>query len=38
MSGWMLLVVIALALVGSVVGAYLGRASLRKHFQRAGIA
>jgi energy-coupling factor transport system substrate-specific component len=38
MSGWMLLAVIALALAGSVIGAHLGRAALKKHFKRAGIA
>lgn len=38
MSGWMLLVVAALAIIGGIVGAYLGRATLKKHFKRAGIA
>ncbi len=38
MSGWMLLVLIAFAIIGSIIGAYLGRATLKKHFRRAGIA
>ena len=37
-SGWMLLVLIAFAVTGSVIGAYMGRATLKKHFKRAGIA
>lgn len=35
---WMFAVMIVMLVVGSVIGAYLGRAVLRKHFQRAGIA
>jgi energy-coupling factor transport system substrate-specific component len=38
MSGWMLALIIAFAVIGSVAGAYLGRAALKKHFKRAGIA
>jgi energy-coupling factor transport system substrate-specific component len=35
---WMFMVMIGELALGAVVGAYLGRALLRKHFQRAGIA
>lgn len=35
---WLLGVMIAMIAVGAVGGAYLGRAVLRKHFKRAGIA
>lgn len=38
MSGRMLLVLICLAVIGAISGAYLGRATLKKHFKRAGIA
>lgn len=37
MSGWMLGVFPILAIVGAIIGAFLGRAVLRKHFKRAGI-
>ncbi|MGC3954185.1 MAG: MptD family putative ECF transporter S component [Propionicimonas sp.] len=35
---WMFAVMIVMLAVGAVIGAYLGRAVLRKHFERAGIA
>lgn len=35
---WMLPGVIVLAIVGGIIGAYIGRATLKKHFRRAGIA
>jgi energy-coupling factor transport system substrate-specific component len=35
---WMFAVIIVELAVGAVVGAYLGRALLKKHFERAGIA
>jgi energy-coupling factor transport system substrate-specific component len=35
---WVFFAMIAMLIVGAVVGAYLGRAVLRKHFERAGIA
>lgn len=35
---WALYVMILLVVVGAVVGAYLGRAVLKKHFVKAGIA
>ena len=38
MSGWMLVILVVLAIVGAVAGAFLGRAVLKKHFQKAGIA
>ncbi len=38
MSGWMLLVLVVLTIIGAVIGAYLGRTTLKKHFERAGIA
>lgn len=37
-QNWMLPVVILLGIVGAVIGAYLGRAVLKKHFKKAGIA
>lgn len=36
-ANWMLPVVIVLGVVGAVIGAYLGRATLKKHFVKAGI-
>ena len=36
-ANWMLPVVILLGIVGGVIGAYLGRAILKKHFVKAGI-
>lgn len=36
-QGYMVLVVIVLIAIAAVVGAYLGRAVLNKHFKRAGI-
>jgi energy-coupling factor transport system substrate-specific component len=38
MSGWMLLILVASTVIGAIIGAYLGRATLKKHFKRAGIA
>ncbi len=35
---WMFLVMIAMIMVGASLGAFLGRAMLRKHFEKAGIA
>ena len=35
--GWILPVLVALAVIGATAGAYLGRRVLRKHFKRAGI-
>jgi energy-coupling factor transport system substrate-specific component len=35
---WMFLVMIAMIIVGATLGAFLGRLTLRKHFERAGIA
>ena len=35
---WVLALMIVLIAVGALAGAYLGKATLRKHFQRAGIA
>lgn len=35
---WVFYVMIALVAVGAVAGAFLGRAVLKKHFKRAGIA
>jgi len=35
---WMFAVMLAMLVVGAVIGAQLGRAVLRKHFERAGIA
>lgn len=37
MSGWMLTVLIVSVIVGGILGAYIGRATLKKHFNRAGI-
>ena len=34
---WMALVVVATAFVAGIIGAFLGKAVLKKHFQRAGI-
>ena len=34
---WMIPVMVALGIVGALIGAYIGRATLKKHFQRAGI-
>lgn len=36
-ANWMLPVVIVLGIVGGVIGAYLGKAILKKHFVKAGI-
>ena len=36
-ANWMLPVVIILGIVGGVIGAYLGKAILKKHFVKAGI-
>lgn len=35
---WIFGVMIVLVIIGAVIGAYLGRAVLKKHFKRAGIA
>ncbi|MDR3070181.1 MAG: MptD family putative ECF transporter S component [Propionibacteriaceae bacterium] len=35
---WMFLVMILMIVVGSAIGAYVGRVLLKKHFERAGIA
>ncbi|MGL6200698.1 MAG: MptD family putative ECF transporter S component [Lachnospiraceae bacterium] len=37
-SNYMIPVVVLLGIVGGVLGAYLGRAVLKKHFKKAGIA
>lgn len=37
-SNYMLPVIIILGLVGAVIGAYIGRGLLNKHFKRGGIA
>ncbi len=37
-TGWMLVLLIVLTAVAAVIGAYLGKAVLKKHFTRAGIA
>ena len=37
MSRWTLLILVATTVIGAIIGAYLGRATLKKHFQRAGI-
>lgn len=37
-ANWMLPVVVVLGVVGSVIGAFLGKAILKKHFVKAGIA
>lgn len=36
-TGWMLVLLIILTAVAAVIGAYLGKAVLKKHFVRAGI-
>ena len=36
-ANWMLPVVIVLGIIGGVIGAYLGKAILKKHFVKAGI-
>lgn len=36
-ANWMLPVVVVLGIVGSVIGAFLGKAILKKHFAKAGI-
>lgn len=38
MSGWTLAIPPVLTVVGAMGGAFLGRAVMKKHFQRAGIA
>ncbi|WP_028974791.1 MptD family putative ECF transporter S component [Spirochaeta cellobiosiphila] len=38
MSGNMIIILFILAIIGSILGAYLGRKVLKKHFQRVGIA
>jgi len=35
---WMFVVMILMIVVGAIIGAYLGRIMLKKHFERAGIA
>ena len=35
---WMLPVMVVMIVVGAIAGAFLGRAMLKKHFERAGIA
>jgi energy-coupling factor transport system substrate-specific component len=37
-TGWMLILLIVLTAVAAVIGAYLGKAVLKRHFVRAGIA
>lgn len=37
-TGWMLILLIILTAVAAVIGAYLGKAVLKRHFVRAGIA
>ncbi len=37
-TGWMLALLIVLTAVAAIIGAYLGKAVLKKHFARAGIA
>ena len=34
---WMLVALVVMALVAGIIGAFLGRSVLKKHFQRAGI-
>ncbi|TCK98726.1 energy-coupling factor transport system substrate-specific component [Natranaerovirga hydrolytica] len=34
---WMLLIMIIMCVIGSIIGAYLGKSVLKKHFKRAGI-
>lgn len=36
-ANWMLPVVILLGFIGGIIGVYIGRAVLKKHFKRAGI-
>lgn len=36
-SNWMLPVVVVLGILGAIIGAYIGRGVLNKHFKRAGI-
>ncbi len=38
LPNWIFYAMIAMVLVGSVIGAYVGRRVLKKHFKRAGIA
>lgn len=38
MPSWFFLTLPVQAAIGTLIGAYLGRATLRKHFERAGIA
>lgn len=38
MPDWMLLGALVLILIGSIIGAFIGRKMLKKHFERAGIA
>jgi energy-coupling factor transport system substrate-specific component len=35
---WVLGVFVVLAAAGAILGAFLGKAALKKHFRRAGIA
>ncbi|HHV13790.1 MAG TPA: MptD family putative ECF transporter S component [Clostridiales bacterium] len=37
-TGWMLALLMVLTAVAAIIGAYLGKAVLKKHFVRAGIA
>mgnify|MGYP000965369465 FL=1 len=37
MSNWVLPLLIVLLIIGGILGANIGKASLKKHFQRAGI-
>jgi energy-coupling factor transport system substrate-specific component len=37
MSGWMFAVLVLFVIVGGIIGAYIGRTTLKKHFKRAGI-
>lgn len=36
-TGWMLIIVVITTFLAAVIGAYLGRGVLKKHFKRAGI-
>jgi len=38
MSGWMIAVMALMVVVGGIAGAYIGRSTLKRHFERAGIA
>ena len=38
MSGWMIGVMALMVVVGGIAGAYIGRSTLKRHFERAGIA